>query len=98
MEAIEIIKAVAEEKRDLVIALLFGEMSIREHIEFDGRNHHGYVDVGNGIHGEHVDKAKEVLIIMAVVINSFWKIPIAYYFFWPRIYCLTESNTSKAVY
>ncbi|CAK1601642.1 unnamed protein product [Parnassius mnemosyne] len=47
MEAIDTIKAMSKEKKDLVIALTFDEMSIREHIEFDGRNHHGYVDVGN---------------------------------------------------
>lgn len=79
-EAIETIKVVAEEKKDLVIALMFDEMSIREHVEFDGRNHYGYVDVGNAIHGDHVDKAKEVLVVMAVAINSFWKIPVGYFF------------------
>lgn len=79
-EAIETIKHVAKEKTDLVITLMFDEMSIREHIEFDGRNHHGYVNVGNNIHGDHVDKAKEALVIMAVAVNSFWKIPIAYFF------------------
>lgn len=72
-EAIDNIKTVAEEKEDCIIALMFDEMSIRKHIEFDG-------PVGKSLHGDHVDKAKEPLvIIMAVTINYFWKIPIEYF-------------------
>lgn len=64
----------------LVCCIIFDEMAIRQHLEFDGDNVSGYVDFGNGLHGDCVDVAKEALVFMLVCINEPWKIPLGYFF------------------
>lgn len=53
-------------------------MSIRQHLEYDGTNYSGYVDMGD-IACDNTILAKEALVFMVVCVNSSWKIPIAYY-------------------
>ena len=38
----------------------------------------GHVDLGDGVKHEKV--AREALVVMAVGINSHWKLPIGYFF------------------
>lgn len=45
---------VAHSQYPLVCSLEFDEMAIRQHLEFDGKLYHGYVDFGNGLGGDSV--------------------------------------------
>jgi len=51
-------------------------MSIREHIDYDGSQYHGFVDCGTGLVSQTT--ATSALVFMAVAVNSGWKIPIGY--------------------
>ncbi|KYN10897.1 THAP domain-containing protein 9, partial [Trachymyrmex cornetzi] len=65
----------------VIINLTMDEISIREHIHWDGKEFHGYVDFG--IEGnnkdEKIPKAKNAFIFMAVALNSNWKVPLGYF-------------------
>lgn len=63
----------------VVCSLMLDEMAIRQHIEFDGKNYYGGVDLGTGIDNDNLEKAKECLVFMLVSINENWKIPIGYF-------------------
>ena len=79
-ESLNALKLVAQNNRTghpILCSLMMDEMSIRQHIEFTGKETLGYVDLGSGI---SVDvKATEVLVFMLVAINASWKIPVAYF-------------------
>jgi len=45
-------------------------MAIRHHVEWDGKNYHGYVDLGAGIDSDKSDIASECLVFMLVSINE----------------------------
>lgn len=64
----------------LIGALVFDEMSIRQHVEYDGTKFSGYVDMGNNIASSDTTIATHALVFLLVCFNSAWKIPIAYYF------------------
>lgn len=85
-EALEGIKyiisqAKSQGKRRPIAALMFDEMSIRRHIDFDGRRNWGFVDLG--IVGCEADEntpvAGHALVYMVVCLNASWKLPVAYY-------------------
>lgn len=54
-------------------------MAIRQHIEWDGNRHHGYVDMGVTIDNTKNVPAKEVLVFLIVAINDGWKLPVGYF-------------------
>jgi len=54
-------------------------MTIRHHVEWDGRNYYGYVDFRAGIDNDKSDIASECLVFMLVSINERWKIPVGYF-------------------
>lgn len=54
-------------------------MSIRQHIEYDGKKYCGYVDFGENFSNDNTTVAKEVLLFMFVCMNGAWKIPIGYF-------------------
>ncbi|XP_036138235.1 uncharacterized protein LOC118644248 [Monomorium pharaonis] len=60
-------------------SLLFDEMAIREHLEYDGSKFSGYIDLGENIACDDTILANQVLVFMIVCINGAWKIPISYY-------------------
>ena len=74
---------VADEKRknkEVIVQLVTDEMAIRKHISFDGSRFVGCVDLGiNSVTDDTSPPATEALVIMAVAINSSWKIPLAYF-------------------
>ena len=70
----------SKNERRVVCGLVFDEMAIRKHVEWDGRKFLGYVDVGSGVDSDSVPVAKEVLVMMLVSLNSNWKIPCGYFF------------------
>lgn len=63
----------------VVCALLLDEVSIRQHLEFDGSKITGYEDMGSGLDGDDRPVAKDALVFMLVSINNFWKIPVGYF-------------------
>ena len=54
-------------------------MAIRQHVEFDGKRYHGYVDLGTGIDSDDLPVAKEALCYIIVPLKGNWKLPVAYY-------------------
>jgi len=55
------------------------EMSIRQHLEYDGTSYYGRVDFGNNLNTDGLEMAKECLVLMVVSVNENWKIPIGYF-------------------
>lgn len=58
---------------------MLDEMSIRQHLEFDGKTYYGGVDLGTGMDNGKLEKAQQCLVFMVVSINENWKIPIGYF-------------------
>ena len=63
----------------MMIALMLDERSIRKHVQWDGKQFHGYVAVGNDDFDDLAPVAKDALVIMAVALNDSWKIPCGYF-------------------
>lgn len=80
-EALESIKnRVKNVEYTLCGSIQFDEMAIREHLEYDGVQFSGYVDLGCNIGCDDSTLATQALVFMVTCVNSAWKIPIAYYF------------------
>lgn len=60
-------------------ALVMDEMAISQHLEYDGTNYYGYIDLGNGLSSDSLEIAKECFVLMVVSINENWKLPIGYF-------------------
>lgn len=83
-------KAEAADKK-LYFSLTCDEMAIKKYVEFDGKQWHGFVDVGNNSNDcEDNTEATNVFVFMLVGINMYFKIVIAYYF----IHTLTGKEKS----
>lgn len=72
------------ERKPCMVALMFDEMSIRRHIDFDGDQNIGFVDFGSELNGQdfnytNLPVAENALVYMAVSLNSGWKVPVAYF-------------------
>lgn len=83
-EALNCIKERVVQSNYLLLgALIIDEMSIRQHIEYDGKKCSGYIDMGgfNETHGDNdsLPVAKDALVFLINCINGAWKIPIAYF-------------------
>lgn len=72
--------AVMHTPYQIVCSLTLDEMAIRQHIEFDGKRYHGYINVGTTVSSNGMSQCKEALIFMLVAHNASWKIPLAYFF------------------
>jgi len=66
-------------KYPLLGALIFDEMAIHQHVEYDGTKFSGYTDMGQDIACDDCTLATEALVFMIVCINNAWKLPIAYF-------------------
>lgn len=55
------------------------EMNIRQQIEYDGKENHGYVNLGNDMEPKFDSIAKYVLVFMVVGMNQRQKLPVAYF-------------------
>jgi hypothetical protein len=58
---------------------MLDEMSIRKHVEWDGKQFRGYVDLGTGINDDLLPGATDTLVFMAVSVNSGWKVLCGYF-------------------
>lgn len=63
----------------IICSLMMDEMSIRQHLEYDGTSYYGRVDLGNNLNTDSLEMAKECLVFMVVSVNENWKIPIGYF-------------------
>ena len=72
--------AAKRDGQEVVCSLMLDEMSIRKHVEWDGKRHRGFVDLGTGINDDDsVPEATDALVFMAVSVNSSWKVPCGYF-------------------
>ena len=84
-EALTALKAkVLAAKRDgqeVVCALMFDEMSIRKHVQWDAKadKYRGFVDCGTKVDDDSLPEATEALVYLAVSVNSNWKVPCGYF-------------------
>lgn len=79
-EALKMLALKVQSSSDPVVcSLMLDEMAIRQHLEFDGTNYYGGVDLGTGMDTDNLEKAKECLVFMVVAINGNWKMPIGYF-------------------
>lgn len=69
-----------DDKKCMVCSITVDEMSIKKQIEFKGTKTWGYEDCGVGIKDDSLKPATEAFVVMAVGINSHWKIPLGYFF------------------
>ncbi|XP_049764597.1 uncharacterized protein LOC126092911 [Schistocerca cancellata] len=81
-EAFKVITAEAshrETKFPTICSLVVDEIAIRQHVEFDGACYYGYVDMGSSVDTDNLPIAKEAFVLMLVVINASWKLPVGYF-------------------
>ena len=71
--------AAKRDGQEVVCGLMLDEMSIRKHVEWDGKRFRGYVDLGTGIDDDSLPEATDALVFMAVSVNSSWKVPCGYF-------------------
>lgn len=71
--------AAKRDGKEVICSLMLDEMSIRKHVEWDGKRMRGYVDLGTGIDDDSLPEATDALVFMAVCVNSGWKIPCGYF-------------------
>ena len=71
--------AAKRDSQEVVCALMLDEMSIRKHVEWDGKQFRGYVDLGTGINDDSLPEATDALVFMVVSVNSSWKVPCGYF-------------------
>lgn len=80
----EVLRALKEyttkSDKSCICALMFDCMAIRKHLEWDGKQFHGTVNVGAPSDDDSAPLAHEALVFHLVCINSFWKIPVGYFF------------------
>ena len=57
------------------------EMAIKKHVEWDGQQYRGFVNVGTDtdVFDDTTPVAKDVLVLMAVALNDNWKVPCGYF-------------------
>lgn len=80
----EAMKSITERVKNtnypLLGCLMFDEMAIREHVEYDGSKFSVHIDYGKDIACELDIDATQVSVFMIVCLNGSWKVPVAYYF------------------
>lgn len=83
-----------QNNKSLICSLIIDEMSIREHVQWNGKRHQGYVNFGTGtdLH-DSLPRAKDVLVFLLVALNCRWKIPIGYFL----INGLSASNKASLI-
>ena len=66
--------------KPLLCAFVMDEISIRKHVEWDGKRCRGYIDMGTEFDDDSLPIAKEALTFMIVSVNGSWRPPIDYLF------------------
>lgn len=60
-------------------SLMLDEMSIKHQVEWDGKEYHGFVDIGTELDDDELPEVSYALVFMIVSINGHFKIPVPYY-------------------
>ena len=69
-----------KQQPELVCGLMFDEMAIKKHIQWDEERFHGYVDIGTECEDDTNPVATEALLVFMIVpLNSHWKLPVGYF-------------------
>lgn len=69
-----------DQNHPTLVALQLDEMAIKKYLSWDGVKFRGYVDIGNDADpDDDSPMAKDALVFMAVSVNGYWKVPIAYF-------------------
>jgi hypothetical protein len=69
-----------EKNKEVIVNLVFDEVSIKKKIEFDGRRFVGCTNLGTGDEpDDSVSTATEALVLMVVALDSSWKLTIGYF-------------------
>jgi hypothetical protein len=55
------------------------EIAIRQHVEWDGKKYHGFIDMGTELNDDSLPVAKEALVFMVVALNCSWKMQVGYF-------------------
>lgn len=86
-KSVEIMALAKVETTDLYWCVLVYEIKIQESVKLrdhtdthNATTYYGYADVGNQLHGEHVDIANEALVVTIVSITSEKKMPFGKFF------------------
>lgn len=66
--------------KSLLCNLVMDEVAIRQHVEWDGRKYHGFIDMGTQLDSDTLPIAKDALTFMVVAVNANWKLPVGYFF------------------
>lgn len=79
---LEKVQNAREKGKNLLFNITFDEMHIKKKVDWDGKELHGFIDMGIKVDKE-IDKdslplATQVLLFMLVCINDNFKIPIAF--------------------
>lgn len=69
----------SEKGQKVYCAMMVDEIAIKQHIEWDGKKFHGYIDFGTDLDNDQLPVAKEAWVFMLSAINGHWKIPIGYF-------------------
>jgi len=70
---------VSSSARKILCSLVMDEMSIRQHLEWDGKEYHGYVNFGAELYMDSNELAKDAFVLMVVCVNGRWKLPVGYF-------------------
>ncbi|CAL1295611.1 unnamed protein product [Larinioides sclopetarius] len=69
----------SKNNKRVLCALMVDEMSIKKHIEWDGKKFCGYVDLGTDIDDDQMPIATQAYTFLLNSVNGNWKIPIGYF-------------------
>lgn len=79
-EAFEAIKLfVSKTNHKILCCISLDEMSIRQHLQWNGKRTVGYVNVGDHLDSDNLPVAKDALVFMVTALNASWKIPVGYF-------------------
>ncbi|KAJ3641435.1 hypothetical protein Zmor_027942 [Zophobas morio] len=80
LRAVEIkVKEMRKENKLLVCGLIMDEMSIRQHVQWNGKRQTGYINYGFRMDGDGLPVAKNALVFLLVSHSCKWKIPVGYF-------------------
>lgn len=65
--------------KQLLCSSVIDEVAIRQHVEWDGKKYHGYIDMGTQLDSDTLPIAKNALTCMVVAVNDHWKLPVGYF-------------------
>jgi hypothetical protein len=83
-EAFEVLRQHADKSQSnnqkVFCSLIIDEMSIRQHMQYDGKRMWGHINMGTDLSdSDTLPLAREALVFIVVTLTASWKIPVAYF-------------------